>query len=64
MKDNSKRVGGQSTDGIGKDRISKDSNNDVCFNIFWSKYPKKISKKVAYTVWWIVCLRVHREFFW
>ena len=40
-------------DHISNSNINKSiqSNEEGFFNIFWSKYPKKISKKVAYTVW-------------
>jgi len=65
--DNSRRIGGQSTDGLSKDKLSKDKLSKdklskeaspigstelkESFNLFWLEYPRKISKGTAEKAW-------------
>lgn len=44
---------GQAMDGIGKDRLGKESKeiHSVRFDEFWAAYPKKTDKKKAQTAW-------------
>jgi len=60
--DNSRRIGGQSTDGLSKDKLRQDKLSKEAspigstelkesFNLFWLEYPKKISKGTAEKAW-------------
>lgn len=56
VKDNSKRIGGPSTDGIsqvklGKVKLSKVNTYTSDFENFWINYPKKVEKPKAFTEW-------------
>lgn len=63
VKNNSKRTGGQSTDGISQVKLSKDKLSKVklikdytdsaidSFNIFWDIYDKKVNPKVCKALW-------------
>ena len=51
VKDNSKRTGGLSTDGIGKDRIGKVKIINIPFSTFWNLYDYKKSKPIAEKKW-------------
>jgi hypothetical protein len=51
VKDNSKRTGGPSTDGIGKDRIGKVKIINIPFSTFWNLYDYKKSKPIAEKKW-------------
>ncbi len=60
VENNEKRVGGQSTDGIGKVRLGKvrlnthtsaEADATHPFDAFWSLYPKKVERKKSEEKW-------------
>lgn len=68
VEDNSKRLGGPSTDGISQVKLSKDkvidtmsAKADDSFSKFWSIYPKKELKKKTEEIWRRKKLNTHLE---